>query len=102
MVGISEALSDWVIDRWDILDEDVDLAHGTFIGGLATVGSALNGAETCPEPDGAELVDVAVFPNERKAGAFASYYPDGLPQFFDEMESAISDARALYWYGCST
>lgn len=95
--GISETLSDWVIDRWDILaDEDVDLAHGTFIGGLAAVGGALNGAEICPEPDGAELVDVAVFPNERKAGAFASYYPDGLPQFFDEMESAVSDARARY------
>lgn len=95
--GISEALSDWVIDRWDILaDEDVDLAHGTFIGGLAAVGGALNGAETCPEPDGAELVDVAVFPNERKAGAFASYYPEGLPQFFDEMETAVSDARARH------
>ena len=65
--GISEALSDWVIERWDILaDEDVDLAHGTFIGGLAAVGAALNGVEICPEPDGAELVDLAVFPNERK------------------------------------
>ena len=95
--GISKALSDWVIDRWDILaDEDADLAHGTFIGGLAAVGGALNGAETCPEPDGAELVDVAVFPNERKAGAFASYYPEGLPQFFDEMETAVSDARARH------
>lgn len=95
--GISEALSDWVIDRWDILaDEDTDLAHGTFIGGLAAVGGALNGPETCPEPDGAELVDVAVFPNERKAGAFASYYPEGLPQFFDEMETAVSDARARH------
>jgi hypothetical protein len=95
--GISEALSDWVIDRWDILaDEDVDLAHGTFIGGLAAVGGSLNGAETCPEPDGTELVDVAVFPNERKAGAFASYYPEGLPQFFDEMETAVSDARARH------
>ena len=95
--GISEALSDWVIDRWDILaDEDADLAHGTFIGGLAAVGGALNGAEICPEPDGAELVDLAVFPNEHKAGAFASYYPDGLPQFFDEMESAVSDARARH------
>ncbi|MBQ1560629.1 S8 family serine peptidase [Caulobacter sp.] len=73
-----------------------DLAHGTFIGGLAALGGALNGAEICPEPDGAELVDVAVFPNERKAGAFASYYPDGLPQFFDEMETAISDARARH------
>ncbi|MBN9137758.1 MAG: S8 family peptidase [Phyllobacterium sp.] len=95
--GIGDALSDWVIDRWDILaDEDVDLAHGTFIGGLAAVGGALNGVEICPEPDGTELVDVAVFPNERKAGAFASYYPDGLPQFFDEMESAVSDARARH------
>lgn len=95
--GISDALSDWVIDRWDILaDEDADLAHGTFIGGLAAVGGALNGVEICPEPDGAELVDVAVFPNERKAGAFASYYPEGLPQFFDEMETAVSDARARH------
>ena len=95
--GISTALSDWVIDRWDILaDEDADLAHGTFIGGLATFGSSLNGPAICPEPDGAELVDVAVFPNERKSGAFASYYPEGLPQFFDEMETAISDARARH------
>jgi hypothetical protein len=95
--GISGALSDWVIDRWDILaDEDTDLAHGTFIGGLAAVGAALNGAEICPEADGAELVDVAVFPNERKPGAFASYYPEGLPQFFDEMEAAVSDARARH------
>lgn len=95
--GISDALSDWVIDRWDILaNEDADLSHGTFIGGLAAVGGALNGPETCPEPDGAELVDVAVFPNERKAGAFASYYPEGLPQFFDEMANAVSDARARH------
>lgn len=95
--GISHALSDWVIDRWDILaDEDTDLAHGTFIGGLAAAGGALNGAQTCPEPDGAELVDIAVFPNERKAGAFASYYPEGLPQFFDEMETAVADARARH------
>jgi hypothetical protein len=95
--GISAVLSDWVIDRWDILaDEDADLAHGTFIGGLAALGSSLNGAAICPESDGAELVDVAVFPNERKAGAFASYYPEGLRQFFDEMETAISDARARH------
>lgn len=58
--GISEALADWVIDRWDVLAAaDTDLAHGTFIGGLAAVGGALNGVEICPEPDGTELVDVA-------------------------------------------
>lgn len=95
--GIGPALADWVIDRWDVLaDEDSDLSHGTFIGGLAALGSSLNGSEICAEADGTELVDVAVFPNERKAGAFSSYYPEGLPQFFDEMESAIADARARH------
>lgn len=95
--GIGPALSDWVIDRWDILaDEDTDLDHGTFIGGLAAIGNALNGDQVCAEQDGTELVDVAVFPDEKKAGAFQSYYPEGLPQFFDEMETAISDARARH------
>lgn len=94
--GISGVLADWVIDRWDVLaEEDTDLAHGTFIGGLAAVGAALNGPQICPEPDGAELVDVAVFPNDQKAGAFASYYND-LPQFFDEMGNAVADARARH------
>lgn len=95
--GISNALADWVVDRWDVLaDEDIDLAHGTFIGGLAASGRVLNGPEVCPEPDGAELVDLAVFPDEAKAGAFASYYPDGLPQFLDEMANAVADARARH------
>jgi hypothetical protein len=95
--GISNALSDWVVDRWDILaTEDTDLSHGTFIGGLISVGDALNGVEICPEPDGAELVDVAIFPDQHKAGAFPSYYPMGLPQFFDEMETAVSDACARH------
>src|SRR6185503_17799740 len=70
--------------------------HGTFIGGLTVAGAGLNGPATCPEPDGAELVDVAIFPNEEKAGAFASYYSGGLPQFFDEMDAAMADARARH------
>jgi hypothetical protein len=95
--GLSPALADWVVDRWDVLaDEDMDLSHGTFIGGLAVAGSSLNGAAICPEPDGAELVDLAIFPNEGKAGAFASYYSGGLPHFFDEMDTAVADARARH------
>jgi hypothetical protein len=95
--GLSPALADWVIDRWDILaDEDMDLSHGTFIGGLAVAGTSFNGSATCPEPDGAELVDLAIFPNEQKAGAFASYYSGGLPHFFDEMDTAVADARARH------
>ena len=32
--GLGAPLADWIIERWDILaDEDVDLDHGTFIGG---------------------------------------------------------------------
>ncbi len=95
--GIGEALSDWVIERWDILaDEDADLAHGTFIGGLCVAGASLNGVDTCPEFDGAELTDLAVFPDDQKTGAFASYFPEGLPQFFDEVETAVADSRARH------
>ena len=40
---------------------------------------------------------MAVFPNDHKAGAFASYYlPEGLPQFFDEVDTAISEARSRH------
>lgn len=95
--GVSPALSDWIVDRWDVLaNEDMDLSHGTFIGGLAVTGAGLNGPRICPEHDGAELVDIAIFPNERKAGAFASYYPGGLPNFFDELDAAVADARARH------
>ncbi|WP_420963378.1 S8 family peptidase [Brucella sp. IR073] len=95
--GLSPALADWVIDRWDVLSEqDMDTSHGTFIGGLAVAGSTLNGTAVCPEADGAELVDLAIFPNEGKAGAFASYYSGGLPHFFDEMDAAVADARARH------
>ena len=95
--GMSPALSDWVIDRWDLLDAaDTDHAHGTFIGGLAVAGGALNGAEVCAEPEGAEIVDIAVYPNDQNSTAFASYYPDGVAQFFDEIEYAIADAKARH------
>jgi hypothetical protein len=95
--GISAELSDWVIDRWDLLDAaDTDHAHGTFIGGLAVAGAALNGSDICAEPDGAEIVDIAVYPNDQNSSAFASYYPDGVAQFFDEIEYAIADAKARH------
>ena len=95
--GVGPALSDWVIDRWDILDDsDVDAAHGTFIGGLTVLGATLNGAEVCREPDGAELVDIAVFPDEANPTAFSTYYPDGLSQFFDEIDYAVGDAKARH------
>ncbi len=75
--GMGSVLSDWVIDRWGLLaEEHKNLAHGSFIGGLAVLGRTLNGPRCCPESDGAELVDLAVFPSEG-TDAFASYYPQG-------------------------
>ena len=95
--GLGEALSDWVIDRWDILaHEHASYGHGTFIGGLAVMGRTLNGEECCPEADGAELVDIAVFPREDDVEAFSSYYPHGVLQFFDEVETAIGEARSRH------
>jgi hypothetical protein len=95
--GISPHLSDWVIDRWDTIDAgDADLDHATFIGGLAVAGSALNTPAICGEPDGVEVVDIAVYPDEKNSTAFASYYPYGVSQFLDEVEYAVGDAKARH------
>lgn len=95
--GISRELEDWVIGRWDVLDSsDMDHDHGTFIGGLAVAGNALNGSAICPEPDGTEIADLAVYPNDAKPGAFHTYYPDGASQLFDEIEYAVADAKARH------
>lgn len=95
--GIGAALDDWVIDRWGTLAaSDMDEAHGTFIGGLAVAGSSLNGSDVFAEPDGAELVDIAVFPNDKNPDAFKNYFPYGMSQFFDEVEYAVADAKARH------
>lgn len=94
--GISPALSDWVIHRWDLLaDEHADLRHGTFIAGLTALGTQLNGSTACPEIEPCQLADLAVFPNERLSGVFTKYFHD-VAGFLDEVEIAISDARSRY------
>ena len=95
--GIAPSLADWTIGRWDLLAAgDIDAAHGTFIGGLAVHGSGLNGSLICPEPDGAEILDLAVFPDDAKPGAFESYFPGGSGDFFDEIGHAVADAKARH------
>lgn len=94
--GIGPALSGWTIDRWNLLaDRHKELTHGSFIGGLAILGRAFNGTQCCPEVDGAELVDLAVLSSE-VSNTFAMYYPQGLPQLFDEIETAIGDVRSQH------
>jgi hypothetical protein len=95
--GIGPILNDWVIHRWDYLSAaDTDTNHGTFIGGLAVGGNALNGPAICPEPDGAEIVDVAVFPDESRPNTFSNYFPNGVSEFFDEIGYAVADAKARH------
>ena len=69
---------------------------GTFIGALVVGGNALNGSEVCPEPDGVEIVDIAVFPSEAKPDAFSNYYPNGIDDFFDEIDNAVADAKVRH------
>ena len=46
--GIAPLFVDWVVGRWDLLDNsDVDPIHATFIAGLAVGGSNLNGSAVC-------------------------------------------------------
>ncbi len=92
--GIAPCLADWVVDRWgNVADEDLDPAHGTFIGGLVVAGRSINGSDICPEVDGVELADIDVFPDESRPGAFSSYYLSGLDGFFSELEQAVGDVR---------
>ena len=94
--GVSGDLNGWVVDRWDILAEsDKSLDHGTFIGGLIVGGNSLNGPAVCPEGDGAELVDISIFPDEEKP-VFQNYFPNGIDDFFDEISNAVADASARH------
>jgi hypothetical protein len=95
--GIGPALTDWVVDRWDLIDAShSDQDHGTFIGTLAVAGGSLNGSEVCSEPEGTELVDVCIFPDEALPNVFSTYFPNGVSDFFDEIENAVTDTRARH------
>lgn len=95
--GLAAPLASWVRTRWDVLAEThLDLEHGTFIGGLLVAGRSLNPHSIPAEPDGCELVDVALLPAENQPDAFSQYYPNGLADFLDEMEAAISQLRQQY------
>jgi hypothetical protein len=95
--GLTAHLTEWVRNKWGLLaNEHEDLRHGTFIGGLLVAGKGINGEPVCGEPDGCDLVDVNIFPDESKPAAFAEYYPGGLSDFFDELERAVETARTQY------
>lgn len=87
--GLGSALAPWTIARHDFLEpDDVDQEHGSFVGGLLVGAASLNPELPSLEPDGCELVDLALFPK----GDFLDTYPNGFDDFLAEMDQAIGEA----------
>jgi hypothetical protein len=87
--GLGRALESWTIGRHDFLErQDVDSEHGSFVGGLIVGAAGFNPDLPALEPDGCELVDLALFPK----GDFLDTYPNGFDDFLAEMDQAIGEA----------
>ncbi|WP_417564078.1 S8 family serine peptidase [Microbacterium sp.] len=94
--GVSDVLGPWLEDRWGQLAEtDRDSEHGTFISGLLVAGNAFNPGFLSSQTDGCGVVDIDVLPADPGGTniPFATYYPGGVPDFLDELEEAVRDAR---------
>lgn len=93
--SLGPSLGEWVRDSFCTLaEEDFRPEHGTFIGGLLVAASTLNptpgnASLGAWEPDGCDLVDLALFPDR---AAFAQYYGTPL-NFFAEVDHAIAKVR---------
>lgn len=95
--GISDVLDEWIEDRWgQLASSDRDDAHGTFIGGLLAFAGSFNPDYLAQMPMGCELVDVDVLPADPGGSgiAFGRYYPNGVIDFMDEVESAVREMRS--------
>lgn len=91
--GISEALEDWVVDRFDFLDEsDYDAKHGTSVAGLVALGQQLNGPHIAPEPDGCKLYDIPLYPDVSQT-PFKLAYQGGFNSFLEEVDQAVQQAK---------
>jgi hypothetical protein len=95
--GIGQPLGEWVKVRWGLIaDTHQHPAHGTFIGGLLVAGKTLNTQSAITEADGCELADLALLPDDSQPAVFAQYYPNGVADFMDEVEAAVTQLRAQY------
>lgn len=91
--GIAAPLDDWVIDRFDFLDDtDCDAKHGTSVAGLLSVGQQLNGQQIAPEPDGCNLYDIPLYPDVSKT-PFKVAYQGGFNSFLEEVDQAVQQAK---------
>lgn len=94
--GVGTNLDDWLGARWGTISgADRNTDHGTFISGLLIAGAALNPTFLHDQTHGCLIFDVDVLPDDpgNTGIPFAGYYPAGVPQFLDEIESAVETYR---------
>lgn len=92
--GISSVFSDWIHDRYDYLNHtDTDATHGTLVAGVLISARGENGVDVGREPDGCDLVDIALMPRSRFLDV---YGPRGFEAFLEELEAAVVEARDMH------
>ena len=89
-----ESLEKWRIgDAGLVPEDDRDEAHGTFIAGLISAGSALNPTlSPALEPNGCKFYDLDLFPRRELR---SSYYPD-IEDLFDTLDEKVKVAKRDY------
>jgi len=94
--GLCAHLDPWTIYEHGFLSpQHQNLDHGSFIGGLLVAARRMN-PQLSADPDGCQLADINIFPDEKQPGVFEQYYPNGLNDFFDELATAVSICRQQY------
>ena len=94
--GISDVLGDWIEDRFDLLDPSArDTDHGTFISGLLVAANSLNADYLSNQAPGCAVIDIGVLPADPGGTGipFQKYYPNGVSDFMDEVETAVQEYR---------
>lgn len=92
--GLGDHLTDWCLGGHMIVaPPHRQTDHGSQIAGLLIGGQLLNSSSICPEPDGCELFDVAIFPDPDEQQAFEAYYPNGIVDFLGELDTAVGIAK---------
>jgi hypothetical protein len=70
--------------------------HGSFIAGLLIGGQKLNDSNVCAEVDGCEVFDIGILPDTDQPDVFDTYYPNGVVDFFTELDNGVELARRRY------
>jgi hypothetical protein len=88
------SLKKWKVGDAGLVPEvDRDEAHGTFIAGLISAGSAINpNLSAALEPSGCKFYDLDLFPRRELRG---KYYPD-IEEFFDILDEKVKVAKRDY------